>query len=167
MFSCCKPLLTPSSASKEEQKQKRKDVALATQTTPGTSPSTSPSLTSEMLRSMSENRILQPVPPSATSDRRSSTQAPPRSLFEAAAIRVASHRWSNTGAEAGGEVDDCGLPKKFLDAYIAALRDANPRWATESTLVGDMFTSDCKMVTQDKQTFVGKSNVLRRLDNGT
>lgn len=154
MFNCCKPLLAP---------ERRKEVAVAS---PEASPF-APSFDAEMMRSKSESRILQPAPSGAGGgsggDRRSSTNSA-RSLFEASAYRVASH--VDGGPSGTPDADDGGLPQRFLDAYVAALRDANPRWATESADVSDMFTSNAKLITQDKQTMVGKSNVLRRLDQG-
>lgn len=153
MFNCCKPLLAPS--------EKQREVALAS---PEASPF-APSFDAEMMRSKSETRILQPGSSAAGGDRRSSTGASARSLFEASAYRVASH--TTDGGPAGTpDVDDGGLPQRFLDAYVAALRDGNSRWATETGDVGDMFASNAKLITQDKQTMVGKSNVLRRLDQG-
>lgn len=158
MFNCCKPLMAP---------EKRKEVALSS---PETAPF-APSFDAEMMRSKSESRILQPAPSGVLGgaggggDRRSSTGASARSLFEASAYRVASHT-SDGGPAGTPDEDDGGLPQRFLDAYVAALRLGNPRWATEAADVSDMFASNAKLITQDKQTMVGKSNVLRKLDQG-
>jgi hypothetical protein len=100
-----------------------------------------------------------------SSDRRSSASSNARSLFEASAYRVAAHSSSSNGEDITPDEDHGGVPDKFLEEYIAALRDSNGKWATE-TDIADLFASNAKMITQDKKTHEGKSNVLKRLDQG-
>jgi hypothetical protein len=152
LFNCCKPVITP---------EKRKEVSLAER---DVCCSTAPSIDAEMMRSKSESRILK-ASTLSSSDRRSSASSNARSLFEASAYRVASHSSSSIGEDIVPDEDHAGIPDKFLQEYIAALRDSNGKWATE-TDVADLFTSNAKMITQDKKTHEGKSNVLKRLDQG-
>ncbi|KAG7673575.1 hypothetical protein Ndes2526B_g02975 [Nannochloris sp. 'desiccata'] len=152
LFNCCKPIITP---------ERRKEVALAER---DVCCSTAPPIDAEMMRSKSESRILKAATVSS-SDRRSSASSNARSLFEASAYRVAAHSTSSNGEDMVPDEDNAGIPDKFLEEYIAALRDSNGKWATE-TDVADLFTSNAKMITQDKKTHEGKSNVLKRLDQG-
>jgi hypothetical protein len=152
VFTCCKPIISP---------ERRKEVALSEK---DVGCSTAPSIDAEMMRSKSESRILK-APTVSSSDRRSSASSNARSLFEASAYRVAAHSSSSNGEDIVPDEDHGGVPDKFLEEYIAALRDSNGKWATE-TEVADLFASNAKMITQDKKTHEGKSNVLKRLDQG-
>jgi hypothetical protein len=151
VFNCCKPVISPG---------RRKDVELAKK---DTHCSTAPSIDAEMMRSKSESRILKAAV--SSNDRRSSSSSNARSLFEASAYRVAAHSHSSNGEDVVPDEDHGGVPDKFLEEYIAALRDSNGKWATE-TDVADLFTSNAKLISQDKKTTEGKANVLKRLDQG-
>ena len=150
VFSCCKPAILP---------ERRKEVGLPQIE----SASTSPAIDADMMRSKIESRILQRSAAPSGNDRRSSTgSASARSLFEASASRVASH------SSSGGSIPDVehgGLPDKFLEAYAAALKDGDIRWASGSE-VAKMFAQNAKLIGQDNKTTVGKANVLRKLDQG-
>lgn len=124
--------------------------------------SSSPALDAEMMRSKSDSRILQRTAAPSGNDRRGSTGSSARSLFEASAYRVASHSSSTSGLP---DIEHGGIPEKFLELYVAAFRDSNVRWASESE-IADMFAPNAKLISQDKQTTAGKANVLRRLDQG-
>ena len=152
VFNCCKPIIAP---------ERRKELGLAES---NVSCSTAPSIDTEMMRSKSESRILRTAAVSSN-DRRSSAHSNARSLFEASAYRVAAHSSSSIGEDITPDEDHGGLPDKFLEEYIAALRDSNGKWATESD-VADLFTSNARLISQDKKTTEGKSNVLKRLDQG-
>ena len=52
-----------------------------------------------------------------------------------------------------------------MAAYAAAAAVGTANWAT-STDVQNMFADDAVLVTQDRQVFIGKQQVLRRLDEG-
>jgi hypothetical protein len=86
-----------------------------------------PSLPLELIRCKSELRILQPVLSSKSQDGGGSPlSCSARSLFEASALRVQRNQ---QGAGGGMQVDieDHGIPKRFLEAYIAAITNGNIR----------------------------------------
>jgi hypothetical protein len=124
-----------------------------------------PTLDTSMMRSKSESRILQRPPAASPSGRQVGvTATSPRSLFEASALRIAKHQ-SGKSMPGQPDTDHGGIPDRFLQAYLAALRDFNIRWATESE-VADLFADNAKLIGQDKQTTTGKTAVLRKLDQG-
>lgn len=85
-----------------------------------------PTLDSSMMRSKSEIRILQkPIPQNYHGI---VAKARPRSLFEASAIRVAKHSSNKRHMTGQPDTDDQGIPARFMDAYLAALRDSNVRY---------------------------------------
>jgi hypothetical protein len=85
-----------------------------------------PTLDSSMMRSKSEIRILQkPIPQNYHGI---VAKARPRSLFEASAIRVAKHSSNKRHMTGQPDTDNQGIPARFMDAYLAALRDSNVRY---------------------------------------
>ena len=92
---------------------------------------------------------------------------PARTLLEASARRVAQHAHSDSGDrdQAGSALQQTALIVSFMAAYAAAAAAGTANWATFSD-VKDMFADDAVLVTQDRQVFKGKQQVLRRLDQG-
>lgn len=126
---------------------------------------TAPTLDTSMMRSKSESRILQrPATASVSGRQFGVTATSPRSLIEASALRIAKHQ-SGKSLPGQPDTDHGGVPDRFLQAYLAALRDFNIRWATESD-VADLFADNAKLISQDKQTTTGRAAVLRKLDQG-
>ncbi|WPT11774.1 hypothetical protein PSENEW3n2_00005274 [Picochlorum sp. SENEW3] len=116
-------------------------------------------------RSTKELRILQQAPVPITADGKGKPQHSPRSLFEASAYRIAFHEEKARQELNKPEEDHHGLPQKFLEAYVNALKDGNTAWASNPE-VADLFSDDVKMTGQDKKTTEGKPQVIRRLNKG-
>ena len=155
MFNCCKPLIRP---------ERSKEVSL----TPGveSSATAAPEMDAEMMRSKSESRILQrTAPPMGANDRRSSIGSSAHSLFEASAYRVAAHESELSSKSGMPDVEHGGIPERFLQMYVAALRDSNVHWASAPELA-NMFHVNAKLISQDKQTTVGKANIIKKLEQG-
>ena len=92
---------------------------------------------------------------------------PARTLLEASARRMAQHARSDSGDRDPAEsaVQQTAMIISFMAAYAAAAATGTANWATFSD-VKDMFAEDSVLVTQDRQVFKGKQQVLRRLDQG-
>jgi len=92
---------------------------------------------------------------------------PARTLLEASARRMAQHARGDSGERdpADSAVQQTALIISFMAAYAAAAAAGTANWATFSD-VKDMFAEDAVLVTQDRQVFKGKQQVLRRLDQG-
>jgi len=153
VFNCCKPISGPVRTAPEENG-----------TSEGKVTTMIPAIDTEMIRSKSEQRILQKTRLSTSSDGKGQGGVA-RSLFEASAYRVASHEYSDKIKRGQPDVDHKGIPDKFLELYLAALKDSNTRWAS-SPEVAALFADSAKLVSQDKQSSNGKAAVLRRLDQG-
>lgn len=85
------------------------------------------------------------------------TPAPCKSILEASAHRLARHT--------SAKVTETQQMQQFLTAYVAAINGGNQQWA-DAADVAAMFAADVVLKTHDKQTFHGKTAVLRRLNNG-
>lgn len=146
-FSCCKPVSAPAdrSSSDLEVDTRKLDAGLS--------------------RSTKELRILQQAPVPITADGKGKPQHSPRSLFEASAYRIAFHEEKARQELNKPEEDHHGLPQKFLEAYVNALKDGNTAWASNPE-VADLFSDDVKMTGQDRKTTEGKPQVIRRLNKG-
>lgn len=95
------------------------------------------------------------------------TTRPPRSLLEASSRRVAKHieenlRLKKEETKSSGQ----NICKSFTEAYTKALREANLKWASEQN-VTELFHKEAKLITHDKQTHVGLTAIIRRLNTGT
>ncbi len=92
---------------------------------------------------------------------------PARTLLEASARRMAQHARSDSSDRdpADSAAQQTALIISFMAAYAAAAAAGTANWATFSD-VKDMFAGDAVLVTQDRQVFKGKQQVLRRLDQG-
>lgn len=150
-FSCCKPVSAPQRPAGLEVESSGNDLLLD----------------AGLSRSTKETRILQQAPVQIIAQGKSgcTPKKSPRSLFEASAFRIASHEEKARQELNKPEEDDHGLPQKFLDCYVAALKEANIEWANAPE-VSDMFPDDVKMTGQDKKTTEGKAQVVRRLNKG-
>ncbi len=113
-------------------------------------------------------QLLQPSKRNVSLDSRApapglvSAPAPCKSILEASTRRVERHRHSldkNITASQPAAV------QTFSDAYLLALAQSNQHWA-DAVDIAALFTSDIVLKTQDKQTFYGKTAVLRRLNSG-
>jgi len=155
-FSCCKPVTAPKDVRGAQAGIDNNDAN-----------NKSRLLDAGLSRSMKDSRILPMAPVHVTVDGKSGCpkKSPPRSLFEASAFRIASHEEKARKELNKPEEDDHGLPQKFLDAYVAALKEGNVQWANAEE-VADMFPDDVKMTGQDKKMTEGKAQVIRRLNKG-
>ena len=88
--------------------------------------------------------------------------APCKSILEASTRRVERHRHSLDKLTAASQP---AAVQTFSDAYLLALAQNNQHWA-DAVDIAALFTSDIVLKTQDKQTFYGKTAVLRRLNSG-
>ena len=113
-------------------------------------------------------QLLQPSKRNVSLDSRApapepvSAPAPCKSILEASTRRVERHRHSldkNITASQPAAV------QTFSGAYLLALAQSNQHWA-DAVDIAALFTSDIVLKTQDKQTFYGKTAVLRRLNSG-
>ncbi|DBA76598.1 TPA: hypothetical protein ACH3X2_008648 [Trebouxia sp. C0005] len=113
-------------------------------------------------------QLLQPSKRNVSLDSRApapelvSAPAPCKSILEASTRRVERHRHSldkDTTASQPAAV------QTFSDAYLLALAQSDQHWA-DAVDIAALFTSDIVLKTQDKQTFYGKTAVLRRLNSG-
>ena len=113
-------------------------------------------------------QLLQPTKRNASLDSRApaphlvSAPALCKSILEASTRRVERHRHSldkNITASQPAAV------QTFSGAYLLALAQSNQHWA-DAVDIAALFTSDIVLRTQDKQTFYGKTAVLRRLNSG-
>lgn len=147
-FSCCKPVSAPAKPPGLELEHSGSDL-----------------LDAGLSRSTKESRILQQAPLQIIAQGKSGCRKSPRSLFEASAFRIASHEEKARQEMNKPEEDDHGLPQKFLDCYVAALKEANVDWANDPD-VSDMFPDEIKMTGQDKKMTEGKAQVIRRLNKG-
>jgi hypothetical protein len=82
-----------------------------------------------MMRSKSELRILQPAVSLKDGIGGTPISCSARSLWEASAYRMAYHELYPGGGAGQPDSDDQGIPQRFIDAYVAALRDHKARWA--------------------------------------
>jgi hypothetical protein len=57
------------------------------------------------------------------------------------------------------------VARAFAEAFLAALSAGNTKWASEAA-VGDLLADAAKMVGLDKQLYVGKTAIIRRLNGG-
>ena len=80
---------------------------------------------------------------------------------------MAQHARTDSGGQTSphGAAQQTALVVRFMAAYAAAAAAGTADWATFSD-VKDMFADDAVLVTQDRQVFQGKPQVLRRLDQG-
>ena len=86
-----------------------------------------------------------------------------KSILEASVRRMERHK------QHLDVFDDLLQPaavQTFIDAYLLALAEANQHWADVPEIAA-LFTPDTILKTQDKQTFHGKTAVLRRLNSGS
>ncbi|GMH41352.1 hypothetical protein BSKO_09262 [Bryopsis sp. KO-2023] len=94
------------------------------------------------------------------------TSRPPRTLLEASSRRIAQRMVDKAEAEKQEEqVYSSGVCQAFTDAYVEALKTKNAKWAS-GTDVAALFLVDAKLVTHDKQSFVGSTAIIRRLNAG-
>lgn len=125
-----------------------------------------PAVPLEMLRCKSENRILKPSTSREFKEKDSHIPCSARSLFEASMRRVElSSRSLSANAVGKPDIEDNGIPLRFLEAYITAIKKGNTHFASEP-LISEMFGENAKLIAQDKSTHYGKAAVLRRLDRG-
>jgi hypothetical protein len=152
--SCCSVFISPNKNGAEENHTKEADAEA----------SICPAVPMEMLRSKIENRILKPSFSSGNLSDKDTPLSSARSLFEASMRRVEQNQRSSPGANRP-DSEDQGIPLRFLEAYVTALKDGNTKFAS-SPAISDMFADSAKLIAQDKQTYHGKAAVLRRLDKG-
>lgn len=113
-------------------------------------------------------QLLQPSKRNVSLDSRApapdpvSAPAPCKSILEASTRRVERHRHSLDKLTAASQP---AAVQTFSDAYLLALAQSNQHWA-DAVNIAALFTSDIVLKTQDKQTFYGKTAVLRRLNSG-
>lgn len=91
---------------------------------------------------------------------------PPRSLLEASSRKVVRNieqgiRAKQDEKKTSGKM----VCMQFTEAYTTALRNGNIKWASNQT-VSELFHQDAKLITHDKQTFIGLTAIIRRLNAG-
>ena len=129
-FSCCKPVFAPANRGQTSDS--------------GTSGGhSSIKLDAELSRSANEGRILQRAPLQITADGKSGGAQSSRSLFEASAVRVATHEEKARLESKKPEKDHHGIPQKFLEAYLAALQEGNIQYVEVTVVVVKEFAFVC------------------------
>lgn len=95
------------------------------------------------------------------------TSRPPRTLLEGSSRRVARELAASIEAQQKeAQASSFVTCKAFTDAYVKALETNDFKWASHST-VSSLFHKNAKLITQDKQSFLGLAAVIRRLNTGT
>jgi hypothetical protein len=69
---------------------------------------------------------------------------------------------SGTGNSAASS---CAVANAFADAFLAALAAGNTKWGSEAA-VAQLLHDTAKMLGLDKQLYVGKTAIIRRLNSG-
>jgi aldehyde:ferredoxin oxidoreductase len=59
----------------------------------------------------------------------------------------------------------CAVANAFADAFLAALATGNTKWGSDAA-VAQLLHDTAKMVGMDKQLYVGKTAIIRRLNSG-
>ena len=72
---------------------------------------------------------------------------------------------SASGSPAAAVLNSEAVAAKFADAFLKAMEAGDLKWASEISLAS-LFDEQAKMVAPDKQVFVGKTAILRRLNQG-
>ena len=87
---------------------------------------------------------------------------PSKSILEASVRRVERH---TQGAKISNAASRPAAVQAFSDAYLLALANGDEQWAVAADIAA-LFASDVILKTHDKQTFYGRTAVLRRLNSG-
>lgn len=82
----------------------------------------------------------------------------------AAAPASAPEQQQQQGGAAGGGGGDEGVAHAFATAYLAAVRRGDAKWADGG--VQELLAQDIKLLAADRQRFVGRAAVVRRLNQG-
>jgi len=114
LFSCCKPIVAPAKTPASEDSGPADGLRHS-----------SSFLDADLHRTKSESRILQAPLPVSPDGKSLSSSA--RSLFEASAYRVAAHEYREKIKQNQPDTDNGGLPARFLELYLTALKAGNTK----------------------------------------
>jgi hypothetical protein len=71
----------------------------------------------------------------------------------------------SNGSSSNTASSSCTVANAFADAFLAALAAGNTKWGSEAA-VAQLLHDTAKMLGLDKQLYVGKTAIIRRLNSG-